>query len=107
MLLNGRERLLLLNAVLPPEGDLLTMKLVHDVREQLGLSESDLKDLGVTSPSQQISFDALEKLTEKEIEIGTVLAGIVATALTELSTKKKLTPQHVSLCEKFGVTGGT
>lgn len=103
MLLNGQERLVLLNSVLPPQGDLLTMKLVCDVREQLGLSESDLKDLGVTSPSQQISFEKLEKLTGKEIEIGTVLAGIIATALTELSTGKKLMPQHVGLCEKFGV----
>ena len=105
MLLNGKERLMLLNsAALPPEGDLLTMKLVHDVRQLLALGEAELETLGVKSPTQQIGFDALEKLEDKEVAIGTVLTGMVAATLGKLSADKKLTPQHVSLCEKFGVT---
>lgn len=102
MLLNGKERLVLLNAVLPPEGSLLTMKLVHDVRQQLALTEADFKEMKVADPAH-IPFDDLENLAEKEVEIGTILKGDVATILTKLSKDKKITPQHVSLCEKFGV----
>lgn len=105
MLLNGIERLVLLNSVLPPEGSLLTMKLMHDLREALGLSEADLKLLHVEGPNQQIGWEALKTLPDKEVEVGTVLKGEVVTALNAISTKNKVTDQHLSLFEKFGATG--
>jgi hypothetical protein len=105
MLLNGLERLVLLNQVLPAEGNALTMKLVYDVRAQLGLNEDELKDLGVTPGSpQQMGNDALEELTEKEVEIGTLLNSIIVGILQKLGKDEKLTVQHVGLCAKFGVT---
>ncbi len=105
MLLNGQERLVLLNSVLPPEGTLLTMKLMHDLRDALGLSEAELATLNVKGPSQQIGWEALKDLPDKEVEIGTVLKSEIVTSLNKLDAEKKVTPQHLSLFEKFGATG--
>jgi hypothetical protein len=105
MKLNILERLMLLN-VLPPEGDLRTMRIVHDLRMALALSQQEMTDWGVENqvdeagkPTGVIWDDA--KVQDAEIDVAGEKTALIVEALKKLDSEKKLTAQHLSLCEKF------
>ena len=93
------ERLTLL-AILPPEGNLRTMRVVHELRQELALTQEEIKEFGVREEGQQIVWDEA-KAKAVEIKAGGIRTEIITKALRELNEKEKLTPQHLTLCEKF------
>lgn len=97
MKLTIKERLLL-QQLLPKEGNYLTLKVIMDLQSALGFPESELAELGITQENGKISW-AKEK--DKDIEIGEVGKKLIATALKDLDKQGKLTFDVLPLFDKF------
>lgn len=102
MKLNILERLMLLN-VLPPEGDLRTMKVVRNLRMDLALTEQEIKDWNVQTAENQVTWDD-EKIEDAEINVAGERTVVVVDALKKLDSEKKVGSQHLSLFEKFPIS---
>lgn len=106
MLLAVQERIVLMNT-LPSEGNVITLKLIRELREQLSFSEMELKDWNIVSgEDQRITWDAAAA-GEKEITVGDAMKAIIVRALKKLDETNKLTMGQLSLYEKFidGIVG--
>lgn len=96
------ERLTTLN-LLPQEGTLITMKVVHDLRQALAFSEEDLKALDFKQEDERLMWN--NSVGPKEIKVGVKAAGVVHDALEKLDKDSKLRESHLSLVEKFEYEG--
>jgi len=96
------ERLAML-ALLPPEGNLITMKIVHDLRQALAFDESELAVLKFVQDGDQLTWQ--NGVGPKEIEVGVKAAGVIHDELARLDKEGKLRESHLGLCEKFEYTG--
>lgn len=122
------ERLMLQN-ILPKEGDFVTMKLVRKLREALSFSEKEIAEISFDNhwrcpkckgielspevikcqqcgiymvPAGQVSFDEEKALKViKDVHMGNKMLALCETTLKKLSDEEKLTEQHMSLYEKF------
>ena len=99
MKLNVPERLTLLQ-VLPQEGNFLTLKIIRDLTEVVGLNEKEFKKFGIKEADGQVSWNQ-KGAEEIEIEIGEKATDIIVEALRGMDEKKKLEQRHLSLYEKF------
>jgi hypothetical protein len=99
MQLSIHDRLTLL-AVLPKEGDFLTLKIIRKLREDLSFSEEELKaNKVVQNGDGTITWQ--EHGHMKDIAVGEKATDVVVAALKALDEQKKLTDAHFSLYEKF------
>lgn len=105
MILSVYERLILLN-VLPAEGDLTTIKIVHQLREALSFDEAEHEALKLHVDENGMAHWQTVADVGKDIDIGVKAAAIIHDTLDKLSRDKKLTEAHLSLCDKFGVADG-
>lgn len=101
MTLTIKDRLMLLG-VLPREGNIATLKIVHDLRSALSFSEAEHSALGITVEGDQIKWDPTAAQTA-EIEIGPKASVLISESLKKLSDDSKLTEDFLPLCEKFEV----
>ena len=101
MKLGIKDRLVLLNT-LPPEGNFATVKIVHELRMALAPSEEEATAIGLVQAEGQVRWDPTKDI-EKDIPMGKVAKGIIESALKKLDESQKLTPEHLSLYEKFVV----
>jgi len=99
MKLNVGERLILLQ-VLPQEGNFLTLKIIRDLTEVVGLNEKEFKEFGIKEAGGQVSWNQ-KGIEEREIEIGEKATDIIVEALKKLNETNKLGQRHLSLYEKF------
>ena len=99
MELSIMDRILLLN-ILPGEGDITTIRIVRQLREDLSFSEQEHKDFGIVNEENQIKWDPA-KAQPKEVEFGPKVAKLVSKALKKLSDSDKLTTQYVDLYDRF------
>jgi hypothetical protein len=99
MKLNVADRLNLLQ-VLPKEGNFATLKIVRDTQDILTLSEEDHKTFEIVEKGNTVTWNDAGK-EEIEIPIGDKAKEIAKEALQKLDNDKKLTPNHVSIYEKF------
>ncbi len=97
-----RERFVLLN-ILPAEGDISTIKIIHRLRMDLAPTEKELKDYKIVHQEQQVVWDdAMEKKRgAQEKKIGPKAFMIIEEVLKKLSDEKKLTEGLLSTYEKF------
>ena len=102
MKLQMRDRLVLLN-ILPAEGDILTIKVVHKLRMELAPSEKELKDYNIKQENGQIIWDDAreKKIGAQEKKIGPKAYSIIEEAFEKLSKEKKLNEGHLETYEKF------
>lgn len=100
--LNVGERIVALS-VLPKEGNFVTLRLVRNLGEKLGLSadEHEKYEIKINTETGIASWNkkGIEELVglefkNKEVEI-------IRTALEELDKEQKLKNEHFSLYEKF------
>jgi hypothetical protein len=104
MLLDVEERLVLLN-LLPAEGDIITLRVLRDLRNTLGLSEDELAVLHFENVGGSLrwSTEGAEQIGEVEVKLGAVAKSIIVAALDRLNQDKKLRREHLSLCDKFEI----
>ncbi len=93
------ERLLLLN-LLPPEGDITTVRVVHRLRQDLSFSEEELGALHLRTVEDEIKWEP-EADPLKDVPVGAKAREVIGKLLTRLSKSEKLTEQHLALYEKF------
>lgn len=103
MKLNVGERLMLLQ-VLPPEGNIVTLKIVRNLVDLVGISEEEHKEFEIKKEgpkeNQRVSWN-VKGNEEKEFEIGERATDVIIDSLKNLDSNKKLIPQMMTLWEKF------
>ena len=102
MQLTIKDRLMLLG-VLPREGNIATLKIVHDLRTALSFTEAEHSALGIVIDGDQIKWDP-SVAQSSEVAIGPKAAALINDALKKLDTESKLTEDFLPLCEKFEVS---
>lgn len=108
MKLSVLERLMALG-VLPKEGDYTTLNVIRKAQELLSFTEEEIakykfKNIGGTDaegkPTQQTQWnDKAEQVTD--LRLGNKAISLIGEELEKLNKNKKLTPQHLSIFEKF------
>jgi len=94
------DRLMLLQT-LPAEGDIITIRILRDLKTRLGITEAEHQELGIiVSPDGRVQWQA-EKDKPKDISIGKVARAIINEALTKLNDNKKLTEAHLNIWDLF------
>lgn len=101
MLLSVHERLVLINLILPKEGNFLTLEIVAAAKTAMSLTEKEIKDWEVTHPADGGIKWNDEKAVEVKFSIGDALLKIISEVLTALDNQKKLTAECMSLYKKF------
>lgn len=99
--LTVKDRLLLLES-LPKEGNLTTIRIVRELREQLSFSEEETAALGFQYAENLVNWNQSAP-QEAEIAIGPVARSTIVDTLKRLNEAGKVTEQHLDLFERFGV----
>jgi hypothetical protein len=98
MKLDVSERIRLLG-ILPEKGNLLTLKIVRTLHDDLSFSEKELKDWKIVTTNDRITWGHNAK--EKEVEIGDQAKEIIVKTLKEMDEKEQLTIPDIRLWDKF------
>lgn len=125
MLLTISERFAL-SGILPPTGDILTLKDIRQLKEELAMSEDDRKEVQFFNefrcpecetkdvfpapvkcgkcdvwmrPTGQVGCSNWE--FEKEVPIPDYLKGIISATLKSMNDAKTSEDKHISLWDKF------
>ena len=101
MKLSVIERLTLLG-ILPEQGNLMTIKIVSSLREELSFDEDEHAELQFKSSEDGKRLQWNMPHPEKDVEMGLKATSIVYEVIRKMDDKEELTAQHLSLCEKFG-----
>ena len=101
MKLSVAERLTLLMA-LPQEGDLTTIRIVARLRDELSFTEEEHAALGIEVADTGVRWNP-DVDPGREYEFGAKATEAIVKALTRLSETGKLTAQHLTVCDKFGL----
>lgn len=109
MKLNIAERIALAG-ILPPEGSIVTLRVIRELQMGLAFTEKELKDWKITNRrnpdgSAFITWDSDFTNKEKDVVIGEVTKGIIVEQLKALSEHGKLRMEMLSLYEKFVESG--
>ncbi len=99
MELSVPDRMSLLS-ILPPQGDITTLRIVRELREALSFSEPEYAEFGITTDGDTIRWDGTVNKT-KDIEIGEKATDIIVETLKAKDTERVLTDAHLSLWDKF------
>ena len=103
MKLNVHDRLML-QSLLPKEGNFINLKLVRKAKEALSFNEEELKALNikevVVDGKGRVTWD-MQADTPKEVPLGDIIKEIVRKELKHLDETNKLSEDHVGLFEKF------
>jgi hypothetical protein len=100
---------IILQSVLPPEGDYVTIKIIRDLKAELGFSEEEIKKFNITQEGTKIFWDmksAEGKEGLKKINIGPKALDIIVKSLKDLNAQKKINEQNADLYELFVVKKG-
>lgn len=96
---NILERIIL-QELLPREGDYITYRIIKELRTELSFSEDEIKRYHIQQDKDRIIFDSANKET-KNVEIGERIKEMIVSALKKLNEEKKINDNNVSLYEKF------
>jgi hypothetical protein len=93
------ERLWLSN-ILPREGDITSLRILRDFREDLSFSEEENERMKVIAVAGNVQWDAA-KATPKILSLGRKAWSMAKEKLIELEKQHKLNVDCLSLYEKF------
>jgi len=124
---------IMLQEILPSEGDFITLKLVRKLREALAFSEKEITEIEFKNhwkcpkcqkvelsaevvkcpdcdvymiPAGQVTWDNDKaKKVVKDVFMGNKMLALCESTLKKLSDEQKLTEQNMSLFEKFVASG--
>lgn len=92
------ERLLLLQA-LPQKGNIITLRIVSDLRRNLSLTEQEIKDNHVRQEAEKMLWD--NDTATFEISIGEKATDVIVESLKRMNETQELTEQYIPLYERF------
>jgi hypothetical protein len=96
-----QERLSLLD-ILPGEGNIITLRVVRELKSALAFTEPEIKEYGLTvTESGRVSLNIESLGVIKSITVGDAAAGIIKSALRQLDKQGKLKDDHIRLWDKF------
>lgn len=93
------ERLQLLNLTAGLEGNLVTLRVVRDLRAELSFTETEIAELGFKQDGEQVSWT--KNPPPKSIEVGAAARAAVAGVFKKVEEAGKLTLAFLPLYEKF------
>lgn len=101
--LNIPNRVLLLSN-LPSESNILTLKVIKKLKEDIGFSDEELvqneiKMVDTENGKKHLTWKIDSK--NKEVEIGLKGIEIIVNVLKDLDKQNKLTEQHIELYDMF------
>jgi hypothetical protein len=100
MKLTVLERIVL-PMILPKEGDYLTLKTAAEAQKEIALTDDEMDEVELrVGEKGQLQWNP-EKAKEKEVKITARATVMIEEALKKLDDEKKLTPDHMTLFEKF------
>jgi len=97
------ERLMLMG-ILPKEGNVLTVRVIRELRHELEFSDADLVLYGLKIEGSRFTWDK-SKEGVKEIAIGAAARDIIVKVLKELDKSGKVNEAQLVLFDKFEVMG--
>jgi len=102
MLFSVKERIIL-QGILPTQGNIITLKIVQDARTELSFDEGELALLKlVNTEDGRMTWDpVMEPECQKEINIGPALLKVIRTELDRLDSESQLPIDAISLWDKF------
>ena len=92
---------LLLNGILPVENDILTLKIVRKIRDDISFDEAETKAIGLRKADDGKGAIWDDDSVQKEIEIGEKGVDIIYESIKEMNKQKRLTENHFHLYELF------
>ena len=103
--LNVSERISLGSSILPSENNFVTLKVVRNIKKQIGFSEEELKNFVIKTEEvdggkTRFTWDTTKDLpvefdfSEKSVEI-------ILESLETIGKNKRANEQHLALWEKF------
>jgi len=98
MKLSVGERIRLLG-ILPDKGNILTLKIVQTLRDDVSFSEKEIEDWKIKSEGGMIKWS--DKAKDKQVHIGDTALGVITDALKALDESNELTAADISLWDKF------
>uniref|UniRef100_A0A6M3K8Y7 Uncharacterized protein n=1 Tax=viral metagenome TaxID=1070528 RepID=A0A6M3K8Y7_9ZZZZ len=98
MELGIRERIMLLG-ILPQEGKVITLKIVKQLRDDLGFSEDEIKDNEMVEADGSVKW--LENGYLKEVPVGEKATDVIADAFKKLDGDGKMQIQFLDVYDKF------
>ena len=105
MKLSVKERFLIMG-LLPHETNFSTLKVIRKFEEEVGFSEQEIKDFEIKIGDSQNYLWSIQKETEmgeKETIIPEIIESLIKKNLRKLDEEEKLTQDHFTICEKFGL----
>lgn len=99
MELTVKERFLLL-MLLPAEGNISTIRIVHNLRQALALTDEEYSKFGVEKNGDEIRWRQ-DVPQVAAVEISPRAFVIIQDALKDLNAKSKITEELIPLWEKF------
>jgi hypothetical protein len=98
--LSVKNRIILVG-VLPPVGDITSMKQVRVLREELAFSDEENESLQITNnPDGSINWNK-EGEYDKPIDISPVMDEVIKAKMVELNEQKKLSENHIEIWDMF------
>ncbi len=91
------DRVVLLD-ILPPMGDITTVRIVRDLREELSFSEAEHVKFGIKIEGGRVSW---KSSAPKDVEIGPKAREVIVNSFKWLDGQKKLTEQHLEMYDRF------
>jgi hypothetical protein len=97
--LNVADRLIIINT-LPAETNYLTLKIIRDIKDNLGITEEEFTEFGLGQTETSVTWNA-KGIEPKPFTLGKEANKIIISALKDLDLKGKLTEQHIHVYELF------
>ena len=93
---------LVIGTLLPKETNFTTWKIVNDLKNDIALTESELKTLNMKpNPEGEGIIANWGDVPEKEIVFGEVAEKMIIDALKKLDSENKLLEEHLTVYQKF------
>lgn len=101
------ERFVLLN-ILPREGNMLQVVAAQNVRKAVELDEVEhdllkIEEIKIDGGSRLHWNPEIAAAMDKDVDFTGPQTALIVEVLQKLDKDKKLTAEHLSLCEKFGI----
>ena len=92
---------LMLGSILPPQGDIVTLKLVQDLKMEIAFTEDEIAKHGISNKDDRVDWNPEASEYVKEIPIGPKAMSLIVGELEKRNEEKTLSADFISLYEKI------